>query len=449
MATTHDDLTQATYLVNGLVVDRISREPVANAQVELRERDTHYHDILGQTVTNPQGGFTVAFEPEDWGDAKRERAPDLFFRVFIDGQEVLNTIEQPMMNVPPGRINVTLELERPVLPRAAPDRVSVEQLIKAADWWQESDFKGVAREAGGKLGLVGQLLGKRASSKLASWDFEPVRPSATKDEAVVGQTVQQAQSALAAQQVSVAEVKPAQTSGRQLLRTLPDVPLRLRANDRVVLHEENGVVRYYTLVPDKPAANIDQQAVAALEGDVQQLKSQTLELDTLRGAVAELRSGSEAQQQRIAEESEVLRQRTEEVAALRRELALLREVNAEKDVQIGRLRGDVDLLRTSQDSLVSRLPISRLEALERDVALVLRPRGGTRPPTAAPGGAANEHPAEAQPAASARLAQARASAEKPAAVPTKKPAAAAAVKPASSSPGKTGRTGRRPGKSGS
>lgn len=376
--------TDATYLILGLVVDKRTRQGIAGVQVEVRERDTRYHDILGQTVTDERGAFTIGFEPEDFGDYAPDAAPDVFFRLAIDGALVLDTQAQTMVNLQRGRTSVTLELERGTLEPAKPDRVSLPQMVKMLDWWQASDFKGVAREAGGKLGTLSSLLGERTARKLQAWDFAPVRPPATAENTVVGQAPQAAQSALAQQQVAVAEVRTVDASTRSVLRSLGDVPLALQAGDRVVLYQEDGKVRYYTRVPAEAAASIDQQTVAGLQADVGQLKAQALEVDTLRGAVTELRSTDAAQQQVLDADAQALRERSAELEAVKLELQQLRQSHAEKDVQIGKLTSDLVTLRKAQDNLAARLPLARLDALEQQLAGLGRVAGPVRAAPATP-----------------------------------------------------------------
>ena len=50
----------ATYLIAGLVLDRRTREGVAGVQVEARDRDERFHDMLGQTFTDERGAVDYA-----------------------------------------------------------------------------------------------------------------------------------------------------------------------------------------------------------------------------------------------------------------------------------------------------------------------------------------------------------------------------------------------------
>lgn len=442
----------ATYLIAGLVLDRRSREGVAGVQVEARDRDERFHDMLGQTFTDERGAFAIGFEPQDFGDHGPDHGPDLFFRLSIDGVLVKDTLPEALHNVQPGRTTVTLELDRPTLPDAKPDRVGVDQLVKVVDWWRASDFKGVAREGQGRLGTVAALLGSQASKQFKAWNFAPVTPSATRENAIVGQPLQQASSALAQQQVEVAEVRTVDASSRKVLRSLTDVPLTLKANDRVVLYQEDGVVKYYTHVPETKAASIDQQAVASLDADVQQLKRQALDQQALQGELGRLREADAAQDQRIADSHQALRERGATVDELQRELQQLRQNNAEKDALLAQLRGDLGTLRTAHDNLASRVAITRLERLEEQVRVLVRgqgPQGVASAEPATPGPAAvQEPPTLPRPAPAAAPGPATEEADTPGpARPEKAAPAAEAAK--SGRAAKSGKAGpakpRRPG----
>lgn len=394
--------TDPTYLIVGLVVDRRTRAGLGGVQVEAWDLDTRYHDMLGQVASDEQGEFRVGFEPDYFGDFAPDRSPDLFFRVFIDGALVLSTQNTPRMNVARGRTQVTLEVDRPELPAAKADRINVEQSIKAIDWWRASDFRGVFREGGGKLATLGGVLGTNASRKLSSWDFEPVRGSGAQEKAVVQQSVTAATSALATQQVQVAEVREVDKSTRSTLKSLADTPLVLQRGDRVTLYQENGVVKYYTRVPAQSTSSIDQQAVARIDADVQLLKTQAQDVEGLKAAVGELKSADSAVERKLSDETGGLRERIGEVESLRRELVQLRQAQVERETEFTRLQRDLVALRTAQDGLSARLPAQRLEALELQLGLVHRPRAAQPAKAQAPKKTAAKVPSKSKATLSAK-----------------------------------------------
>lgn len=371
---------QPEYAIRGVVVERASQRGVRGARVEAWDRDTRYHDLLGQVVTDEEGRFTIGFDTVFFGDYAPDRSPDVFFKVYLDGREVLSTFEQPAVNVARGTRDVRLELDLAQAPAGGRDRISAEQAQKAVDWWRASDFRGAAREGGDKLRTVGRLFGGLAGSSLANFDWEPVRPRGTREKEVVGQDVQNAQRALALQQVEVTEVKTVSGGTRDNLRLLKDYPATLKAGDRVTLYEEDGVVKYYTRVPAPDAATVDAAAVARIDGDVQALKTQVRGVDALRTEVDNLKGADGSMEQRLAETTATVRAREEELARLERELHEVRRAAAAKDAELVQLRTDLAVVRAATDALSNRIPLARLEALEVQVSRLGPVREPRRPP---------------------------------------------------------------------
>lgn len=381
------------YAIRGLVVDRATQRGVRGARVEAWDRDTRFHDLLGQVVTDEDGRFTIGYDSVFFGDHGPDRAPDVYFKAFLDGREVLSTFDQPRTNASRGGMEVRLELDLGQVQPQGRDRISAEQVQKAVDWWRASDFKGTAREARDKFGTIGRLFAGIAGRSLADFDWQPVRPQGAREKDVVGQDVGQAQRALALQQVEVTEVRPVSGGTRDNLRLLKDYPAALKAGDRVTLYEENGVVKYYARVPEPDPERADAEAVARIDGDVQSLKAQVRAVETLRGDVDNLRSADATIDQRLAEGAAATRAREEEVARLERELNEVRRTAAAKDAEIAQLREDLAVVRSATDALATRFPLDRLEALEREMRRIVP----TRPPSGVPAKKAKPATAKTKP----------------------------------------------------
>lgn len=359
--------TQPEYMIRGVVVDRASQRGVRGVRVEAWDRDTRYHDLLGQVITDDDGRFTIGYDSVYFGDFAPDRSPDVYFKVFLDGKLVLNTFEQPRMNAARGLMEVKLELEMPQLQPQGRDIISAEQTMNAVQWWRASDFRGVAREGGDKFKTVGGLLSRLAGKSLEKFDWKPVVPKGAREKEIVNQDVNNAQRALALQQVEVTEVKPVPGGTRDNLKLLKDYPVSLKAGDRVTLYQENGVVKYYTRVAATDANQVDGQTVARIDGDLQSLKAQVRNVEALRTEVDNLKSADSTVERRLAESTDKARQRDDEVARLTRELNEVRRGTAAKDAEIVQLRSDLTAVRTATDNLSSRIPLSRLEALEQRI----------------------------------------------------------------------------------
>ncbi|GAB3764912.1 hypothetical protein GCM10028796_20990 [Ramlibacter monticola] len=378
-------VAQPEYVIRGRVIDRATKAGVRGVRVDAWDRDTRYHDLLGQATTDDEGRFTIGYDSVYFGDFAPDRSPDVYFRLYLDGTEVLSTFDKPRKNTARGATDVVLELDMPQLRPAGRDYVSVTQALKVADWWQASDFRGAWREGTDKARTIGSLLGGLGGDALKNFDLAPVRTRGTTEREVVNQPVAAAQQALALKQVEVTEVKSVSEAGRrETLKTLADYPLQLKAGDKVQLYQENGVVKYYTRVPAADANAVDGQAVQKLDEDVQSLKTRVQQAETLRAEVESLKGSGSALEQRLSTDAEALRAQTDEVAALKAELSALRKSTAAKEAEIVKLQTDLVQVRQSQDQLIARLPLDRLSRLEQQLGL-LAPGAGERPAVRAAG----------------------------------------------------------------
>ena len=360
------------YVLEGIVVDRATQRGVKGVRVEAWDRDTVYHDMLGQATTDDEGHFTIGYDRAYFGDHAPDRSPDVFFKLFLDEKEVLTTFEKPQRNLAAGTTRVRLEIDLPQLRPLGKDRISAQQAFKAVDWWHASDFRGVIRESRDKTKTVGAVVGAVLGHSLKTFDFKPVVPKGATEREIVNQDKDAARRALAAQQVEVSGVKSTTdlTPGARL-RSLSDYPVRLKAGDRVTLYEEDGVVKYYTR-DAVPVARADEQTIARIDEDVQKVKVRVESVEGLRLELANVRSASEATAARAAEEAAIAHAQAEELERVRRELEEVRRASAHKDVQIAKLETDLTQLRGAQEDLASRVSVDRIHALEVAVAKLSR-----------------------------------------------------------------------------
>lgn len=361
------------YVIQGVVVDRAKQAGVRGVRVDAWDKDTKYHDLLGQVVTADDGTFQIGFDSAYFGDFAPDHSPDLFFRVYLDGNVVLDTIDEPMMNAPRGITQVRLVIDMPSdVAATTPDRVDPVQALKILDWWQASDFRGVWTETKDKSGTVGKLSGSLAASALKNWNFAPVQPQATREKDVVGQDQAAAQRSLALQQVDVTDVQEVAAGGTaSAVGSLRHYPLSLKPGDKVVLYTQNGKVLYYTRVPAVDPSGVDEQTVVRIDGDVQTLKAQVQGMDAIRASVANLQAADGDKEQRLSADADELKTQTDQVAKLQSDLASLRQSNADKDTQILKLQTDLASVRKAQDGLAARLPpLERLDALEAQLKLL-------------------------------------------------------------------------------
>jgi hypothetical protein len=343
------------YVLHGVVVDRATQRGVRGVLVEAWDRDTKYHDMLGQVVTDADGAFTLAFDSDYFGNAAPDHGADLFFRVYMDDKEVLTTFDRPVRNLQPGTTDVRLEIELPQVQPLGRDRLTTEQTFKAIDWWQGSDFRGVFSQRRDQARTVSSMVGALIGDTFKNFDFQPLRPKTTREAEIVNQQSDTARVALQQQQVEVTSVQPAsQLRSVSNARKLAGYPLALRPGDRVTLYEENGVVKYYTR-DAAPAQTADSATVARIDEDVQTIKTRVAAMNDLHTELANVRSANDDVATRAAQESARADAQAQEVGRLTRQFEQIQQANAAKDAQIAKLQSDLLQVTKAHDSLAERL----------------------------------------------------------------------------------------------
>jgi hypothetical protein len=118
----------APYLVSGVVLAESGRA-LAGAVVELWDKDHLDDDYLGQTETDAGGRFSLAFDRSRFqGLLKLEKYPDVYFKVFKDGQVLYDSAEQPLADLGDEPLSVTLRLvEGPLEPPVVVSRRSIDE----------------------------------------------------------------------------------------------------------------------------------------------------------------------------------------------------------------------------------------------------------------------------------------------------------------------------------
>jgi hypothetical protein len=359
------------YRLFGRVVERTRRSGVPGVTVEAWDRDTRYHDMLGSVVTDAAGAFSIAFNDDYFGDFAPDRSPDVFFKVLRDGKVLLTSFDKPMMNLRDGDTQVTLEIAEAQQPEPGKDRIKTRQMLKATRFFSQSDFKGVMKEQRDKGSMLGGFLATLGGKAFANFDLEPLRPSGTQTKQVVGQDTGSAMANLAAQQVRVTEVKTFDPkTDADSVQALTDFPLRVKAGDQVRLYEEQGTVRYYTIVKPVAAADVNATTVARIDKDVQALKVSTMDAAAVRADLETVKAANAQSNAQLEDSAAAIKAQVDEIARLKTELTAVQQAAADKDVQIQKLRTDLANTQAMQNDLSARFSPDKLAALERQVTLL-------------------------------------------------------------------------------
>jgi hypothetical protein len=260
--------------------------------------------------------------------------------------------------------------------------VSTEQAVKAVRFVKQSDFAGLWREGRDKASTVGRFAGTLGANAFAKFDLEPIGPTGTRNNEVAGQDTATAQRNLAANGIGVAEVKEfnPQADGDSV-RAIGAFPLALKSGDAVTLYQQDGKVQYYSIVKPVEAAQVDAGAVARIDKDVQTLKTNMIEVESVRTDLETVKANSAQSTAQIEGDVAAVKAQVEEVARLKAELAAVQQSAAGKDAQIMKLQADMANMQAAQRDINARFSPDKLAALEQQVEQLAKatPRVAAQP----------------------------------------------------------------------
>jgi hypothetical protein len=298
------------YEITGRVVNARTDEGLYNLRVEAWDRDEKYNDLLGSAVTDADGGFSIAFDSTYFREYAPDTAPELFFKIYRGSKMIQSSEQTPIRNARE-REEVTIRVDVPGVQSTGRDRVTTAQVFKAADFFRESDFRGVYEQFRGKAGTSLGLIADLVSKTLGGFDFEPIKVRGVRENEVVNRDVATVRRNLESRKIEVNSVRTYEPRlNVATLKSVTTLPFALRAGQRVDLYEENGIVRYYALVDRKA---IDDQK----EGEV--IEAQKKQLEEMHRALSETRndlSRKETEIVRLRDEVEVLRKNHDEIKSM-------------------------------------------------------------------------------------------------------------------------------------
>lgn len=85
--------------ITGDVIDAATGNGAVGLRVETWDKDPGTDDFLGYTLTDAQGRFMISISEIAWWELFFDFWPDLYFKVFSNGVEILNTSDSIMWNV--------------------------------------------------------------------------------------------------------------------------------------------------------------------------------------------------------------------------------------------------------------------------------------------------------------------------------------------------------------
>ena len=246
--------------VTGQVVDSVAKTGMAGLLVTAMENaatgatiiagDVLDQGVLGTTKTDGNGRFSMAIADPNLA---RGLTPDLFFNVYdVDGKTLLTSTADYVVWNGSTQEDVTIKIRREAVTPIGKDRINTVQMRTAATFLTQSDFGGVLTHVKSQAGTSFGILGDSIVNSISKIKLEPLKvsvPSAT----IVDTNVTAAGQTLTDQniQYQVADYKPG--LNKDLLRSVSGIKPVVGPGESVKLYQEDGVVKYYSVVKNTDA----------------------------------------------------------------------------------------------------------------------------------------------------------------------------------------------------
>lgn len=241
------------YHATGQVIDSQTSEGLAELTVEAWDAASSVNRPLATAKTEKDGRFTVEMDFEQFGF---KQIPDVVFKVLQNGV-AMEAIESGVAWNANSEEAVTLLVKVITKDRSkAKDRVTAKQVLKTADFFQQSDFLGLFMNVKEKIGTRWGTIADAVSNSLLKAEIEPVKPGRNFEKEVVGTDVNTAKKNLEAEQVEVNVLKYNPRVNKATLADLTSFSNKLKPGQKVNIYEENGTVKYMSVVKEKKAATV-------------------------------------------------------------------------------------------------------------------------------------------------------------------------------------------------
>ncbi|MEO6980842.1 MAG: hypothetical protein ABI113_20780 [Mucilaginibacter sp.] len=326
------DTNISNITVTGQVVDSVEKTGMADLLVTAMENaatgativagDVLDQSILGTTKTDGNGRFSMAIMDPNLA---RGLAPDLFFNVYdADGKTLLTSTFDYVVWNGSTQEDVTIKIRREAVTPIGKDRVTTVQMRTAATFLTQSDFSGVLTHVKSQANTSFGVLGSSIVDSISKIKLTPLKvsvPAAT----IVDTNVTAAGQTLTDQniQYQVADYKPG--LNKDLLQSVTGFNPVVRQGESVKLYQEDGVVKYYSIV--KNTDTTQAASAAAPTGAAAAAPAPAATATTDHSAdIAKLKEQLTTTQQDAAAKDKHIADLTAQLEAVRKEQASIKKM---------------------------------------------------------------------------------------------------------------------------
>ena len=87
-------VTRNNYIIKGRIIDIKTKNGITGLIVEAWDKDLLIDDLIGSTITDRRGYFTMEFTASYFEELFMDRKPDMYFKVFYKDKQIKSTEEE-------------------------------------------------------------------------------------------------------------------------------------------------------------------------------------------------------------------------------------------------------------------------------------------------------------------------------------------------------------------
>lgn len=363
-------------------MDRNTGQGISNLRVEAWDVRKDNQGSFGSANVDANGHFILCL---DLKNLELRRPPDLYFKIYRSAQLLADTEDTVVLKGGEDR-EVLIQLTIPVAYPEGKDRVNAKQLFTGVDFIQQSDFKGLFTDVKGKAGTRVSFISDMVMNTFNKADIKPIKVTGTRESDVINQPVAGVKEKLEAKKVVVENVLPYDPQiNRASFNNITSLPANLKEGEKVNLYEENGKVRYYSIVKQNIStagltaiADEHTEQLTKLQNELNVTKENAAQKDAeiiahrdqLSKMQEELNLAKETAAKKDAGMLEVTRTHNDQLVKMQEQLNAAKDSAAQKDAEFSKLNAALTSMRTDQSNMLTMLkPENLVKLLKGDVLI--------------------------------------------------------------------------------